>query len=116
MIFPGDLLGYVVAAAVGVSGPTGARLNNTGEIRTASKALPLPVLLLTLLYGASGLTAVFYFSWAHLSWMQIASFFAVWFVVGDRIGRANSRAFVWSAFVLAVLLGVVAQLLLILGY
>lgn len=115
MLLPIELLGFVLAAAVGISGPTGARLNNTGEVRAVSKALPAPMLLLTLLYGISGLAAIFYFSWAHLNWVQIVSFFVVWFVVGDRLAKASSRSLVWSAFVLSVLLAVLAQVLLILG-
>lgn len=111
-----DLLGYVLATAVALSGTTGARLNNTGEVSAASKVRPFPVLALTFLYGLSGLAAVLYFSWAHLSWQHLLSFFVIWLTLGAWVAKSSSRPMVWTVFVASVLVaGVVEVLLLLLG-
>ncbi|WP_018168023.1 hypothetical protein [Thioalkalivibrio sp. ALMg9] len=115
MLFPIDVLGYVLAASVGVAGPTGARLNNTGEVRAAARSMPLLVTVLTILYGVSGFSAVFYFSWAHLNWIQIVSFFVVWFLLGDRLAKAGNGSVVWTAFILSVLLAGLSQILIVVG-
>ncbi|WP_231372833.1 hypothetical protein [Thioalkalivibrio sp. ALJ3] len=90
-------------------------MNNTGEVRVAARSMPVLITVLTILYGASGLAAVFYFSWAHLNWIQIVSFFLVWFLIGDRLARASSRAVVWTAFVVSVLVAVLVQILIVVG-
>jgi hypothetical protein len=114
-MFSIDVLGYVLAISIGILGPTAARLHNTGEIRSASLAAPILMMSLTILYVVSGLAAIFYFSWAHLSWMHIGAFFVAWFLPGSMIGRAKSRNLVWAAFVSSVLLAVGSELLIILG-
>lgn len=110
-----EILGYILAVSVGIMGPTAARLHNTGEIRSASHSSPILITSLTILYVVSGLAAIFYFSWAHLSWMHIGAFFAAWFLPGSMLGRAKSRILVWSAFISFVLLTVGSELLIILA-
>lgn len=110
-----ELLGYILAVSVAVSGPTGARLNNTGELRELGYRSPVFVIALSVIYGVSTAAAFFYFSWAYLHWVQIVAFFIAWFLLGDPIGRCDSKGLVWLTFIVSVVLAVTAQILLLTG-
>ena len=108
-----ELLGYILAVSVAVSGPTGARLNNTGALRELGYRSPIVVIALTMIYGVSTAAAFFYFSWAYLHWVQIVSFFIAWFLLGGPLSRCDSKGLVWTTFLVSVILAVTAQIFLL---
>lgn len=109
----GELAGYVLAVSIASSGPTGARLHNTGQLRAASLGMPMMVILLAALYGLSGAAAVLYFSWAYLGWQHLVTFLIAWLTFGSWVANRKSRSTVWSVFVSSVVLALVAEIILL---
>jgi hypothetical protein len=96
--------GYMLAASVAFSGTTGARLLHNNELRGGSTTRQLAVVVLTIMYGLTGFAAVFYFSWAVLGWKHLVAFLVCHMTLASWAADIDSRAFVWTAFVVSVLL------------
>jgi len=108
-----EFFGYMLAVAVALSGAAGARLKNSGELAKVSKEKPLYTLLATLLYGISGLAAVFYFSWAYLDWKQIVVFLVVAVFLTSWLAKTGSRVVVWTVFNLSVATSMASEFFLL---
>jgi len=108
-----EILGYLLAISVALSGASGARLQKTGELTLASRTRPLATLVLTILYGLSVFAALFYFSWAYLQWSHIVTFFVVIMFLTSWIAKLESRFAVWSVLVVSVLVEITAEVLLL---
>lgn len=105
-----EILGYIVATLLAFSGTTGARLQKSGELSRFSKSKPLIALVMTLVYGFAGFTAVFYFSWAILNWFQIGSFFLVHITIASSIANSGNRKIVWVLFFTSVILTAASEI------
>jgi hypothetical protein len=101
-----------MSAAIAINGPVRARIEKTGVMKRASKKYTLPVLLFVIFDGAIMLAALGYFSWAHLGWWPLLTFFAVYFSVGDRLGRLDSELGTWIVMAASVVVVAVMEWLL----
>lgn len=109
-----EVSGYVLAVSVVLAGAAAARLKNTGEMSRVSKDQPYYTLVATLLYGLSGLSALLYFSWAHLNWRHVAVFVVAGVFLTSGIANAKSKSAVWSVFNVAVVASIACEMYLLL--
>ena len=69
-----QILGFVLAASLGIDAPVNGRMYKTGELTEAKKSSPLLTLLYVSTHGLVFFLAIFYFSWAYLGWQHIGAF------------------------------------------
>lgn len=94
-----ELLGYSLVAGVALAGAAAARLQKTGELAAKTPFASFVVVVLGVFYAVTGLSAVFYFSWAHLRWPHLVAFFVVALFCTGGIARTQSKPLVWATFV-----------------
>lgn len=92
-----QILGFVLAASLGIDAPVSTRMYKTGELTEANKSSPLLILLYVSTHGLVFLSAIFYFSWAYLGWQHIAAFFVFYFAVGEWLASVKNKAAAWTA-------------------
>ena len=106
---------YVLAVSVGFESPLSARLFKSGEINKASNKYALFVLAFTVLTGLVTFSALFYFSWAFLSWAHYGAALVA-YVIGDRVAViSNSKISIWILSVIFLIAGGASELI-ILGF
>ncbi len=105
-----DIMGYLLAVAVAMSGIVGARMQDSGEVARTYAEYPLAVLAVTVPYGISGLLAIGYVFWFHVGWTQVVAFFVAIFVFYHLDVNAKPRTTQWSLFVGAVVLCVLTEI------
>lgn len=105
-----EIMGYLLAVSVAMSGLIGARMQDSGEIARSYAEYPLPVLLVTVPYGISGLLAIGYFFWFYLHWIQVLVFFVAVFTVYHVDVTEKPRTTQWSLFVGSVVLAVLTEI------
>lgn len=104
-----EIVGYLLAIAVAMSGLLGARMQDSGEIARSYAEYPVPVLAVTIPYGVSGILAIGYFFWFYLNWIQVVTFFAAIFSFYYLDVNSKPRTTQWSLFAGAVLLCVLTE-------
>ncbi|MEX1081567.1 MAG: hypothetical protein WEC99_06080 [Halofilum sp. (in: g-proteobacteria)] len=108
-----EIMGYLLAVAVAMSGLIGARMQDSGEIARAYSEYPAAVLAVTIPYGISGLLAIGYFFWFVVGWKQVVAFFAAMYFLYHLDITAKPRTTQWSLFIGAVALAVLTEVALL---
>lgn len=110
-----QIVGYLLVIAIALSGASAARLQNTGQLSGHGVALSSIVIALGILYAITGLSALLYFSWAHLGWGHLLAFLLAGVFLTGGIGRTDSKAAVWATFVVSIAVAAVCEAAILIG-
>lgn len=110
-----NLAGYLLALSIALSGAAVSRLQHSGELSGKSGGMSLAIIVLGLVYAATGLAGIFYFSWAHLKWPHWLFFLFASVFLTKGVARATSKAVVWAIFVVSLGIAALSEALLVLG-
>ena len=111
-----EIIGYLLVIAIALSGAAAARLQNTGQLSGRGAIVSSLVIVLGLLYAVTGLSALFYFSWAHLGWGHLVAFLLAGVFLTGGIGKTESKLVVWTTFVASVTVAAVSEAAILIGH
>lgn len=110
-----DLLGYSLVAGVALSGAAAARLQNTGQLSGRTTFASFAIIVLGVFYAVAGLSALFYFSWAHLRWPHLVAFLVVAVFFTGGVARTQSKSLVWAILVGSIAVALLSEAAILLG-
>lgn len=110
-----DLLGYSLVAGVALAGASAARLQNTGQLSERTTFASFAIIVVGALYMVAGLSALFYFLWAHLHWPHLVAFLIVAVLFKGGIVRTQRKSLVWAILIGSTAVALLSEAAILLG-